>query len=104
LDSYYGNDYAGSLGKLGIDLLQDPAIGLLGRYPKDTPSYHKIFSLSVESQGGSYFLSAFERHVTSVREVCDQTQTLSPFRAAAFPGCLQKYFSLSLAFENLSIM
>jgi hypothetical protein len=38
--NHFGNQFGRYLGKLGIVLPQDPAIPLLGIYPKDAPSYH----------------------------------------------------------------
>jgi hypothetical protein len=38
---YFGNQYGDILRKLGIHLPQNPAIPLLGIYPKESAPYHK---------------------------------------------------------------
>ena len=41
LYSHFGDQYGGSSGRMEISQPQDPAIPLLGIYPKDAHSYHK---------------------------------------------------------------
>ena len=44
LNSHFGSQCGWFLRKLGINLPQDPAIALLGIYPKDTQSHYKDIS------------------------------------------------------------